>query len=404
MTAMEPMEAPKPPRQSSGLTVVVLSVVAGVCSGIVGCVAVLLFAWPHLESLGQQGTSSPVASASNTGAATGSETTLKVEGGDTSAIKAAIDKAMPAVVHVTQFGGANVPAPYQGRDLSSGSGFIFDGKRGLVVTNAHVVGGLTDVYVKLASATDDSDRVPARRLAVDPYHDLAVLKIGAEQELPQVTFGDSDSLAVGDWVLALGGPFGLDRTATLGIVSAKHRKLEMSDPFDPTKNPTRTKAYEDLVQTDAAINQGNSGGPLVNLNGDVIGINSVIQSPTGTSAGVGFAIASNVAKKYVDQMMSTGYLGVSLSDYEPQLGGPPPPEGHVSEVADVLPNSPADKAGLKKGDFVLSVDGKDMPGTEQVVGEVSSHDPGQKITVEVFRPSDNKTVKLPAVVGDRRDY
>jgi len=250
-----------------------------------------------------------------------------------------------------------------------------------------------ELYVKLAGQ-DDSQRILARRLAVDPYHDLAVLKIDTGgKELPQLQFGDSEKLALGDWVIALGSPFGLAETATVGIVSAKHRRLAIAD-----------KTYDDLLQTDAAINMGNSGGPLVNLNGDVVGVNSVIQSPTGTSAGVGFAIASSRARTYIEDMMSRGYLGVVMGPYEQKPGTAAAPDGHMCEVRDVLPKGPADAAGIKVGDVILRIDSTDIAGMEEVVNLVGSKKPGTVLEIVVFRPSEDRQVRLKATVGDRTEY
>lgn len=398
-----PLDVPERSEKPRSGAVVALAVISGVVAGLVGCVAVLLIAWPQLERLVADGSSSsdvPRATAQPSQEPAPPETsttTLTVEGGDSQAIKEALAKAMPAVVHVTQ----SVTRPGHNQDMASGSGFIFDGEHGFVLTNAHVVaedGAERDVYVKLASAKDDDDRLVAHRLAIDNYHDLAVLKIETTETLPELAFGDSDALEVGDWVMALGGPFGLDRTATLGIVSAKHRQLDMNDPWQGEKT------YEDLIQTDAAINQGNSGGPLINLKGDVVGINSVIQSPTGTSAGIGFAIASNIAKIYVDEMMSRGYLGVTLVRYQPVMGTSLPPDGHFCEIKDVLPKGPADVAGLQKGDVFISINDKPITDTEEVVTDVGTRDPGEVITAEVFRPGDERNRTIEVTVGDRREY
>jgi len=390
---------PAPRPQRSGCALVAIAVISGAIAGLAGCLLALAYFVPQIPSLsGSQG--APALGPLRPGKTVTSQTDLTIEGGDSEAIKRAIAKVMPAVVHVTQAIPQDVPIRTMegGRDVGAGSGFIIDGKKGFVVTNAHVLAnpGLPaepELYVKLAGQ-DDSQRILARRLAVDPYHDLAVLKIDTGgKELPQLQFGDSEKLALGDWVIALGSPFGLAETATVGIVSAKHRRLSIAD-----------KTYDDLLQTDTAINMGNSGGPLVNLNGDVVGVNSVIQSPTGTSAGVGFAIASSRARTYIEEMMSRGYLGVVMGPYEQKPGTAAAPEGHMCEVRDVLPKGPADAAGIKVGDVILRIDSTDIAGMEEVVNIVGSQKPGTALEVVVFRPSQDREVKLKATVGDRTQY
>ena len=220
---------------------------------------------------------------------------------------------------------------------------------GHVVTNNHVVGDAGKVEVTL----QDGSKYPAKIIGRDPKTDLAVLKINADKPLPYVQFGDSSAAQVGDWVMAVGNPFGLGGTVTTGIISARGRDIH-SGPFD------------DFLQIDAPINRGNSGGPTFNLEGQVIGINTAIYSPNGGSVGIGFAVPSNVAKNIVAQLeehgkVSRGWLGVQIQEVTPAIAaslGLPHEAGAL--VAVVTPNSPAAKAGLKQGDVILSFDGNEI--------------------------------------------
>ena len=233
---------------------------------------------------------------------------------------------------------------------SLGSGFVVDGKEGLVVTNNHVIEGADEIIVNFH---DGSKLKVDKVLGRDTKTDLALLKVTPKKLLPEVHFGSSATLKVGDWVMAIGNPFGLGGSVTLGIISAKQRDIN-SGPYD------------DFLQTDAAINKGNSGGPLFNMDGDVIGVNTAIISPTGGSIGIGFAIPSDTATSVIDQLKQfgetrRGWLGVKIQsvteDLAETLGVP---ENTGALVAGVTPDSPAAKAGFKSGDVILKFDGKEV--------------------------------------------
>ena len=231
------------------------------------------------------------------------------------------------------------------RELTGlGTGILMDAQ-GHILTNHHVAGGATKVEVVLANGS----RHAARLVGTDSKTDLAVIKIDAKEALPFVTFGDSDTVEVGQWVVAIGHPRGLDQTVTQGIISAKHRR-GITDP----------SSYQDFLQTDAAINPGNSGGPLLNLQGEVIGVNAVIASQSGGFEGIGFAIPSNMAVSVARALIAHGkveraWLGVSIRDVTPEVAtaaGLHAPQGAL--IADVAKGGPAEQAGLKQGDLVIA--------------------------------------------------
>ncbi len=232
--------------------------------------------------------------------------------------------------------------------MALGSGFIID-PSGYIVTNNHVVENATKVTVVF----QDGSKHPAKIIGRDPKTDLALLKIDAPQPLPYVTWGDSNAAQVGDWVLAVGNPFGLGGTVSSGIISARGRDIHAGP-------------YDDFLQIDASINRGNSGGPTFNLDGKVIGINTAIYSPNGGSVGIGFAIPSSLAKPVIDQLrahgkVERGWLGVQIQGVTPEIAkslGLPKAEGAL--VADVNPDGPAAKSGIKQGDVILSYDGHDL--------------------------------------------
>jgi serine protease Do len=289
-----------------------------------------------------------------------------------------------------QHGGTPQMAPGQ-KIMSLGSGFIIDPK-GYIVTNNHVIGDAAKVTVIFQ---DDSRHV-ARIVGKDEKSDLALLKIDAPKPLPYVSFGDSDKARVGDWVIAVGDPFGLGGTVTKGIISARGRPIEDS-------------SYVDFLQIDAAINKGNSGGPTFDLDGHVIGINTAIYSPNGGSVGIGFAIPSNTAKPVIAQLMEhgkveRGWLGVQIqevtSDIAQGLGlDAEHPTGAL--VAAVTPGSPAAKAGLQVGDVIETFDGqqvakmRDLP---RLVGETPIN---KTVPVTVLRAG--KTVTVQTTVGKLTD-
>jgi len=295
-------------------------------------------------------------------------------------------RGMPGMPNI-QRGGQGAEQPFKGL----GSGFII-GSDGLILTNAHVVKEAKDVTVKL----QDRREYTAKVLGVDAATDIAVLKIDAKG-LPTVRFGQPSKLMVGDYVLAIGAPYGLDQTATSGIVSAKGRSLpsENGDNFVP------------FIQTDAAVNPGNSGGPLFDAAGNVIGINSQIYSRTGGFQGVSFAIPIDVAMKVKDQIVSTGKatharLGVTIQSLNQDLAesfGLERPDGAL--VATVAPNSAAAKAGLKAGDVILKVNGEPIEESGSLSSRIGLARPGDKVTLEVWR--DKQTQSVVATLGASND-
>lgn len=247
------------------------------------------------------------------------------------------------------FGTPNSPKKLQRELRGIGTGMIIDAG-GHILTNHHVAGGATKIEVSLS----DGRKFPAKLVGSDPKTDLAVLHINAK-DLPKVSFGDSDKMDVGEWVIAIGHPRGLDQTVTQGIISAKHR----TGITDPT-------SYQDFIQTDAAINPGNSGGPLLNLYGEVIGVNAVIASQSGGSEGIGFAIPSNMALHVARTIiahgrMERGWLGVGVQDLTPDLAkslNVTATRGAV--INEVAKGGPADRAGLRKGDVIVSFQGNEV--------------------------------------------
>ncbi|HXF49863.1 MAG TPA: Do family serine endopeptidase [Verrucomicrobiae bacterium] len=266
--------------------------------------------------------------------------------------------------------------------FSLGSGFVFD-PEGYVLTNNHVIAEATEIWVTLS----DQSRLKARLVGSDKETDVAVLKIEPDQKLRALDLGNSDSLRVGDWALAVGNPFpqeNLDRTVTVGVVSAKGRS---NLQFGRDETP----AYQDYIQTDAAINQGNSGGPLVDIHGQVVGINSAIASPSGGNVGIGFAIPINLVKEILPELMRSGkvtrgWLGVSLQDLNKDLAasyGLKTNEGVI--LSEVFESGPAGAAGLRQGDVIIKFDGKKVTDVTQFRFWVASAGPGKAVTVEVLR-------------------
>ena len=269
------------------------------------------------------------------------------------------------------------------RTTSLGSGFIVDAK-GIVVTNFHVIENAEEITVTLADETSFTATV----LGQDRKTDIAVLKIDpAGTDLNAVSFGDSDELRVGDWVMAIGNPFGLGGTVTAGIVSARGR--------DIGNGP-----YDDFIQTDASINSGNSGGPLFNLDGEVIGINTAIFSQSGGSVGIGFAISSNLATRVVDQLSEfgttrRGWLGVFIQEVTPDIAealglG----ESMGALVSSVNDKSPADTAGVEPGDVIISFDGKHIERLRDLPRIVAETDIGAEVNVELHRNGKRLTVRV----------
>ena len=263
--------------------------------------------------------------------------------------------------------------PTERKASSLGSGFIID-KIGTVITNNHVIANAEDILVRV-----NDKEYTAKVLGSDPYADIAVLKINSKDEFKPVSFGDSDKARVGDWVIAIGNPFGLGGTVTSGIISARNRDI----------NLTR---YDDFIQTDASINQGNSGGPLFNLKGEVVGINTAIIAPGQTgSIGIGFAIPANAASNVIEQLIKygetrRGWLGVRIQEVTKEIAEVEKlkkPSGAL--IASVGEGSPADKAGLKEGDIVLEFDGKKIETMRQLPKVVAATAVGKSVELKIWR-------------------
>ena len=264
--------------------------------------------------------------------------------------------------------------PSERKATALGSGFIID-KKGIVVTNNHVIQGAEDIIVSV----NGSKEYKAIVLGKDPYMDLAVLKIDSDEKFEPVSFGDSDKARVGDWVIAIGNPFGFGGTVTSGIISSRNRDIGLT-------------RYDDFIQTDASINQGNSGGPLFDLNGKVIGINTAIVAPGSSgSIGIGFAIPSNPASNVIEQLIEfgetkRGWLGVRIQEVTKEIAELEKlkkPEGAL--VASVSENSPADKGGIKAGDIILEFDGKKVNTMRTLPKLVAQTKVGKRVVVKVWR-------------------
>jgi serine protease Do len=285
------------------------------------------------------------------------------------------------------FGGPIPRGPQQQRSL--GSGFIIDSD-GSILTNNHVVENAQKIVVKLS----DEREFEAKVVGKDPKTDIAVVKIDARGSLPIVSLGDSDRLEVGEWVMAIGNPFGLDSTITAGIVSAKGRHIGAGP-------------YDDFIQTDASINPGNSGGPLINLRGEVVGINSAIFSRTGGNIGIGFAIPINLAKELLPQLkgkgkVTRGYLGVLIQKVTPDIAeslGLEKARGAL--VANVSKDGPADRAGIKVGDVIIEFDGKEIKDSNELPIIVARTAVNKKARLKVLR--DKKEVTLAVAVGELKE-
>lgn len=316
------------------------------------------------------------------------------------------DRSLPAVVNVATT--QTITADSQMQDLdemfrdfldkrqgakprprkatSLGSGFIID-PSGYIVTNNHVVENADEIMVVM----HDDTELKAKLIGRDAKTDLALLKVEAGKPLPFVKWGDSNAMRIGDWVLAIGNPFGLGGSVTAGIVSARQRDINAGP-------------YDDFIQTDASINRGNSGGPMFNMDGEVVGINSAIFSPSGGSVGIGFAIPSNLAKPVIDQIKQfghprRGWLGVRIQSISPDLAeGLKLPSDKGALVAGVSKDGPADKAGIKQGDVVLKFDGKEvtqMRGLPRMVAETAF---GRTVDVVIWRKGQQMTI--PVLLGE----
>jgi serine protease Do/serine protease DegQ len=300
-----------------------------------------------------------------------------------------LEKVMPAVVNIAVlqkspedqnpllrdpffrrfFGGPQQSEP----QVAAGSGVIVDAKNGYVMTNAHVVKDAQQILVTLR----DNRRLPAKLIGADPGTDIAVVKV-EPAKLVDVRFGDSDSLQVGDFVVAIGNPFGIGQTATSGIVSALGR------------SGLSVEGYEHFIQTDASINPGNSGGALINLKGELVGINSAIIGPAGGNVGIGFAVPSVLARAVMDQLIrfgevKRGRLGIGMS---PVVGG-----GDGALIGEVEPNSPAATAGLRKGDVVIALNGQPVRGPAELRARLGVVPAGDTVDLKLQRGKETQTVK-----------
>ncbi|MBN1456347.1 MAG: DegQ family serine endoprotease [Sedimentisphaerales bacterium] len=283
-------------------------------------------------------------------------------------------------------------APKEHRQMGQGSGFIISDD-GYVLTNNHVVEDADNIIITLNDGREFKD---VKVIGADPGSDVAVLKIDSK-DLPFIELGDSDKLEIGEWVMAVGNPFGLSETVTVGVVSAKGRKnLRLTDD-----------GYEDFIQTDAAINPGNSGGPLLNLDGQVIGINSAIYSKSGGYMGVGFAIPINMATTVKDQLIKNGkvtrgFLGVSMQNITSEMS-------EYFELSDkkgvlineVIEDSPAEKGGLKVRDIITKLNGNPVEGPSAFKNSIALIEPGTKVTLTIIR--DQEEMELKIEIGSRDD-
>ena len=298
-----------------------------------------------------------------------------------------------------RFFGGQMPDTEGGDDgqihESLGSGFIVDPK-GYIITNNHVVEKADKIYVKLSTDPDNADEGrPARVIGVDKATDLAVIKIETSTPLPTVKLGNSDTTQVGDWVEAIGSPFALSQTVTAGIISAKNRTIQ----------PGVNGQFQHFIQTDAAINPGNSGGPLLNMNGEVIGVNTAIFTQSGGYQGLGFAMPSNTVVEVYNDLISPshkvvrGSIGIRFN--QGLSGAVNRVYGFKNGVLvqQVQPGGPAEKAGLKSGDVILTIDGRSIKDGDDLVNEIASRRPGSSIRLGYLR--DGKQTDATVAIGDR---
>jgi serine protease Do len=266
---------------------------------------------------------------------------------------------------------------------SLGSGFVIDAANGYIVTNNHVIKDADEIKVIL----NDNTSLDAKLIGTDEKTDIALLKVKTAKPLTAASWGDSDKSRVGSWVLAIGNPFGLGGTVTAGIVSARHRDINAGP-------------YDEFIQTDASINRGNSGGPMFNMNGEVIGVNTAIFSPSGGSVGIGFAVPSNLAKGVVDQLIKygktkRGWLGVRIQEVTPEIAeslGLGKTAGAM--IAGVTPKGPAEKAGIKSGDVILKFDDHVINEMRELPKLVADAEVGKKSTLTIWRKGKEQTVSV----------
>jgi serine protease Do len=341
------------------------------------------------------------------------------------AIQDVARRAIPSVVHIEVIEKQSVPNPlmpfendpffrhffgnagrmpkkFEREIQGLGSGILMDA-RGHILTNSHVVNGATKMTVILSDGRKYSER-SVRLIGIDSKTDLAVIQIMSKESFPSIPFGDSDKVDVGQWVVAIGHPRGLDQTVTQGIISAKHRR-GITDP----------SSYQDFLQTDAAINPGNSGGPLLNLDGELVGVNAAIMTQSGGFEGIGFATPSNIALRVARQLISTGKiqrgsLGLTVQDLTPELARSFGVRGRKGVlVADVTENGPCARAGIRQGDIILACQGKPVEDPDAFQDEVAATPIGQTVRLTIFRGGRTGDVHVrvsrdresePAVPGD----
>jgi len=315
-------------------------------------------------------------------------------------------KAQPSVVTVYTQKEVKVqpfPSPFKGkpfhrffdemfpdRDSRSreitglGSGFIIR-EDGYIVTNYHVIKDVDEIQVKL----DNDEREKASIVGTDPKTDLAVIKV-ERTGLPSINFAQSEDVHVGQWAIAIGSPFHLPNSVSIGAVSATHRSI--------TTTARNSIQYQDFIQTDAAINRGNSGGPLLNIDGNVVGVNTMIQSTSGGNQGIGFAISANLAQRTAKDLIQHGHvkrpwLGVAIQELDPEVREEHFGEEHGVIVAQVVKNSPAEEAGIKQGDLITKFDGNSVDGPGDLQQKVLSHSIGDRVTVTLKRDGETKNIK-----------
>ena len=278
-------------------------------------------------------------------------------------------------------------SPRSRRSSALGSGFVIS-EDGYVVTNNHVIEGADEILIEFFSG----EELPAKVIGTDPKTDIALLKVETDQPLPFVPFGNSDESRVGDWVIAMGNPLGQGFSVSAGIVSARNRAL--------------SGTYDDYIQTDAAINRGNSGGPLFNMDGEVIGVNTAILSPNGGSIGIGFSMASNVVTRVVDQLREfgetrRGWLGVRIQDLTDDLAEGFGLDSTKGALVNSVQEGPAKEGGMLDGDIIVSFDGKPVADTRGLVRTVANSPVGESVRVIVLR--EGKSITLKVTLGRRED-